>query len=141
MDDYLFPKEMRCPKCNALLILSKDERLSGSVNCPECEKVIQHSEFPEPIDKNSIYCPLCRQDYSISKNTCPHCGANNTFEESVEEHIDNNVVVTDIRMSFGSMVRFMVKWAIAAIPAAIILFLIASILWAVFGALLLSMAY
>ena len=31
------------------------------------------------------------------------------------------VVVTDIRMRFGSMVLFMVKWAIAAIPALIIL--------------------
>jgi CHASE2 domain-containing sensor protein len=31
------------------------------------------------------------------------------------------VVVTDIQMSFGSMVVFMVKWAIAVIPAAIIL--------------------
>ena len=31
------------------------------------------------------------------------------------------VIVTDIRMSFWSMVVFMVKWAIAAIPAFIIL--------------------
>jgi hypothetical protein len=31
------------------------------------------------------------------------------------------VVVTDIRMPFWSMVVFMVKWAIAAIPALIIL--------------------
>jgi len=33
----------------------------------------------------------------------------------------NEVVVTDIQMSFGSMVVFMIKWAIAAIPALIIL--------------------
>ncbi len=31
------------------------------------------------------------------------------------------VVVTDIKMPFWSMVRFMVKWAIAAIPALIFL--------------------
>lgn len=31
-------------------------------------------------------------------------------------------VITDIKMPFWSMVFFMVKWAIAAIPAAIILF-------------------
>jgi len=31
------------------------------------------------------------------------------------------VVVTDIKMSFSSMVVFMVKWAIATIPAIIIL--------------------
>lgn len=33
----------------------------------------------------------------------------------------NEVVITDIKMPFGSMVVFMVKWAIAAIPALIIL--------------------
>jgi len=36
----------------------------------------------------------------------------------------NEVVVTDIRMSFGSMVEFMVKWVIASIPAVIILLII-----------------
>lgn len=34
------------------------------------------------------------------------------------------VVVTDIRMSFWSMVVFMVKWALASIPALFILVLI-----------------
>ena len=34
------------------------------------------------------------------------------------------VIVTDIHMPFGSMVGFMVKWAIASIPAFIILFLL-----------------
>ena len=33
----------------------------------------------------------------------------------------DEVVVTDIRMPFGSMVVFMVKWAIASIPAFVIL--------------------
>ena len=33
----------------------------------------------------------------------------------------SEVVVTDIKMSFSSMVVFMVKWAIATIPAIIIL--------------------
>jgi hypothetical protein len=33
----------------------------------------------------------------------------------------SHVIVTDIRMPFLSMVIFMIKWAIAAIPAFIIL--------------------
>lgn len=37
------------------------------------------------------------------------------------------VVVTDIHMPFGSMVAFMVKWAIAAIPALLIL----AVIWLV----------
>jgi len=45
------------------------------------------------------------------------------------------VVVTDIRMSFGSMVLFMVKWAIAAIPAFTILLVLSMILTGLFAAL------
>ena len=51
----------------------------------------------------------------------------------------NEVVVTDIKMSFSSMVVFMVKWAIATIPAIIILTAVGSItlgvLRAIFGAI------
>jgi hypothetical protein len=43
------------------------------------------------------------------------------------------VVVTNIQMPFWSMVTFMVKWAIAAIPAIIILFILGVILAAVLG--------
>jgi len=43
-----------------------------------------------------------------------------------------DVVVTDINMQFGSMVLFMIKWALASIPAALILFLI----FVLFGGLL-----
>ena len=35
--------------------------------------------------------------------------------------LPNEVVIKDISMPFGSMVRFMVKWAIASIPATLIL--------------------
>ena len=43
------------------------------------------------------------------------------------------VVIVDINMSFNSMVWFMVKWAIAAIPALIILFFIALAVMVMFG--------
>ena len=41
------------------------------------------------------------------------------------------VVVTDLKIPFWSMVVLMVKWAIAAIPAVIVLFLIFAALGAV----------
>lgn len=41
------------------------------------------------------------------------------------------VIVTNIQMSFGSMVVFMVKWVIAAIPAMIILAVIGFVATAV----------
>ena len=43
--------------------------------------------------------------------------------------------IVDIDMPFGSMVTFMVKWAIATIPAFILLFLIGAMLIALFGGL------
>jgi hypothetical protein len=42
------------------------------------------------------------------------------------------VIVTDIRMSFISMVVFMIKWVIAAIPALLILSLIFGLLSMIF---------
>ncbi|MEA2098300.1 MAG: hypothetical protein U9P70_04500 [Patescibacteria group bacterium] len=48
----------------------------------------------------------------------------------MEKH---EVVVTDIQMPFGSMVVFMIKWAIATIPAAIILFILGVILMGILG--------
>ncbi len=42
-------------------------------------------------------------------------------ENSLQPENVSHVVVTDIKMPFGSMVSFMVKWAIASIPAFIIL--------------------
>lgn len=45
------------------------------------------------------------------------------------------VVVVDVKMSFNSMVWFMVKWVIASIPALIILWLIFMFVLAGFGSL------
>ena len=45
------------------------------------------------------------------------------------------IVVTDIKIPFWSMVVLMVKWALAAIPAIIILIVIGSILSMILGAL------
>ncbi|MEQ1843959.1 MAG: hypothetical protein ABL983_00095 [Nitrospira sp.] len=49
------------------------------------------------------------------------------------------VVVTDIRMPFFSMVVFMVKWAIAAIPAFLILTVIGVLTWGMLSGVFLSM--
>jgi hypothetical protein len=46
-----------------------------------------------------------------------------------DEGSSRNVIVTDFHMPFLSMVIFMVKWALASIPAIIILMLIASLFW------------
>jgi hypothetical protein len=43
------------------------------------------------------------------------------------------VIITDIQMPFNSMVTFMVKWAIASIPAFIILMALFAVIIALFG--------
>ncbi|MBO8093655.1 MAG: hypothetical protein J7D60_10125 [Prosthecochloris sp.] len=46
------------------------------------------------------------------------------------------VVVTDIQMPFWSMVKFMIKWAIASIPAIIILYFLVILLVGLFAGLI-----
>ena len=52
-----------------------------------------------------------------------------------------HVVVEDIRMDFWSMVTFMVKWAIASIPAALILLTIATMFLFLINALVTEPLY
>lgn len=49
----------------------------------------------------------------------------------MQSDTQREVIVTNIRMPFGSMVVFMIKWALASIPAAIILFVIYAIIYAI----------
>ena len=48
---------------------------------------------------------------------------------------NSNVRVTDINMPFMSMVVFMIKWAIASIPAMIILGIAGAVITGIFGSI------
>lgn len=52
-----------------------------------------------------------------------------------------NVSVVDIKMPFWSMVVFLVKLAIASIPAVIILAILAAILSAIFGGIFMGLGH
>tara|TARA_Y100001960_G_scaffold96243_1_gene103506 strand:- start:169 stop:354 length:186 start_codon:yes stop_codon:yes gene_type:complete len=52
----------------------------------------------------------------------------------------NKVIVSDFNMPFISMVVFMVKWAIASIPAIIIIWLLLMFLISMFGSSLAIMS-
>ena len=54
------------------------------------------------------------------------------LQQKIEE---KSVHVKSFDMPFGDMVGFMVKWALASIPAFIILFIIFGILFLIFGSL------
>ena len=55
-----------------------------------------------------------------------------------ESEATQEVTVTDIRMPFGSMVVFMVKWAVASIPALVILVVLGAVFWGITIGFLLS---
>ena len=50
-----------------------------------------------------------------------------------EEKKEQDVAIKDFNMPFSSMVIFMVKWAIASIPAIIIIWILFMILISIFG--------
>lgn len=62
-------------------------------------------------------------------------GDSNLKEKTMADGQMQNVVVTDVKMGFGSMVIFMIKWVLAAIPAMIILSGIGMVLGALTGGL------
>jgi hypothetical protein len=52
----------------------------------------------------------------------------------VPSRLPQHVAISDVPMSFGRVVAFMVRWAIASIPAAIIIFILIAVFLAIFGA-------
>ena len=51
----------------------------------------------------------------------------------LNEKKEQDVAIKDFNMPFSSMVVFMVKWAIASIPAIIIIWILVMILISIFG--------
>lgn len=56
----------------------------------------------------------------------------------MNSNYENRIVIVDIKMPFISMVVFMVKAAIAAIPAFIILGVLGAVATVIFGGLIVS---
>lgn len=71
---------------------------------------------------NTWICPRCQTEV-FNKPQCDKCGLGKgqTFRAEPKPDAGQRVVVTDFDMPFGSMVGFMIKWSIAAIPALFIL--------------------
>lgn len=110
------------------------------LTCPHCRQVAQ---APAELAGQTAECPSCGKDIQIPSpskapaKTIPRKPAARSIppphQTTQPPKTTNEVVVTDIKMPFGSMVTFMIKWAIAAIPAFIILTILG---WLVFGILI-----
>jgi len=54
--------------------------------------------------------------------------------------VDRRVIVTDVDMPFGSMILFMFKWALAAIPAALLVLIVCGVLFGMLGGVLVALS-
>lgn len=113
---------MKCPKCHYEPTMA--EQQGSPSDCVKCgvnyEGHARHVENQRQARE--------AQAHALANAAAPH----------VKKMVADNrgaqpVVIIDAQMSFNSMVWFMVKWAIAAIPALIILILIGFFLIAFLG--------
>ena len=125
--------QFNCQHCNELII-SKFLKVGEIAKCKKCGEKNTIPENAEGISDAEI-----KSEHTISD---AFDDGNNKQSDSktieVSTHKGNStqfqpVTIEDIKMPFGSMVQFMVKWAIASIPAFIILFLIGMMMMGVFG--------
>lgn len=107
---------MKCPKCQYEPTMREMQASPGT--CPSCG-VIYEKYFQALKRQAAISVQQQKKPTVESSATTPPAGQ------------PQQVVITDIRMNFLSMVVFMVKWAFAAIPAMIIIFLIVGMMSAV----------
>lgn len=88
-----------------------------------------------------IACPECTKQVSSFAPNCPGCGCPIKASGETKASEAQRVTIEDVHMEFGSMVVFMIKWAIAVIPAAIILVIILSIVAGMFAGGISSLLY
>jgi len=119
-----------CDKCGQAMII-EESGAGATVDCSNCGNPTyvptQSPTEPPPADEvvteSPDGIPATPPELPTSSLTTPPAPA-----------IDR-VVMTDIQMPFWSMVVFMIKWAIAAIPAALVLMSIFFILWLIIAGL------
>ena len=94
----------KCTTCGQSLDIADD--LAGlSIQCPACGRFMTAPSAAQAPQ---------RQHVARTSVTMP---PPQTSHDTIQ-----NVAIVDVHMPLSSMVIFMIKWAIAAIPAAMILF-------------------
>ena len=111
--------QFNCQHCNELII-SKFLKVGEMAECKKCGEKNTIPKSAEGISESEIKSEHTISDafdYDSNKQS-----NSKTIEVSAtQSHNANEVIITDIKMKFGSMVEFMVKWVFASIPAIIIL--------------------
>lgn len=116
---------MQCPKCGYEPTMS--ESTASPDQCPSCgvyyAKATAAASRQTPDEREAA------ERQRLSAQRADRIGTRRPSAPA------NPVVVVDLQMPFTSMVTFMVKWALASIPAVIILAAVATVAFTMLGAL------
>lgn len=78
-----------------------------------------------------IECYECKTRISDTAASCPHCGA-----LPVDSARSLSVTVSDLDMKFSSMFWFLIKAAVAAVPAVVVLYTASTVIGGLISPLL-----
>ena len=111
--------QFNCQHCNELII-SKFLKVGEMAECKKCGEKNTIPKSAEGISESEIKSEHTISD-SFDDGSNKQSNSKTIEVSATQSHNANEVIITDIKMKFGSMVEFMVKWAFASIPAIIIL--------------------
>lgn len=122
---------MQCPECNHIPLAGNQPDPS---RCPECgifyQKAVEMRRVREQQAQQQLAADVAAKKQAFNAISPAVRGAMAEYKGA------QPVVVLDVNMSFGSMVVFMIKWSLAAIPALLILMMIGFFAVALFGGIL-----
>lgn len=136
---------MKCPNCD---FIDKDEAFGDPAICPKCgaiyKKALRVRRLRDQLDaqkaakkpaESTSEAPIGRLANAANAVAEGRKAREVAAKNRAEKRERQMVIVTDIDMPFWSMVSFMIKWAIASVPAILILMLIVVGVPSFFGAL------
>ena len=125
---------MKCPNCD---FIDKDDAFGEPAKCPKCsaiyEKALRVRQLRDQVDAQRSAKiqtnPASSALKSKLENAAEAVADGRRNREAIETEKTKKrerqmVIVADIDMPFMSMVSFMIKWGIAAIPAMAVLFIL-----------------
>ena len=125
---------MKCPNCD---FAEKDEAFGDPATCPKCAAVYEKALRARELRDQMAAKKAAKKPVELASETPKTRLANaaNAVAEGrkaretaaankAEKRERQMVIVADIDMPFMSMVSFMIKWGIAAIPAMAVLFIL-----------------
>ena len=116
-----------CPVCNEKIGLFDERRLA---KVKQENQISVHLDCVDEFKRNPE-----KYGFKAIEKTEAQIKAEKEHQEQQLRIEEKSVHVKSFDMPFGDMVGFMVKWALASIPAFIILAIIGAIFFAIFGAL------